>query len=91
MPLSSEAHASTLALAVGLPTAFLAGYCLSAHLSRRSGTGRSTTSSAGGGAAAYETSRAVDEYLQLHFASADEVFPYDDAPKVRATPPASTQ
>jgi hypothetical protein len=31
---------------------------------------------------AYETSKAVDEYVQLHYASADEVFPYEDAPKV---------
>jgi hypothetical protein len=44
---------------------------------------RSTTSSAGGGAVAYETAKAVDEYVQMHYASADEVFPYRNAPKVR--------
>lgn len=53
------------------------------YLKLSSVTDRSTTSSAGGGAVAYETSKAVDEYLQMHFALPDEVFPYKNAPKVR--------
>jgi hypothetical protein len=44
---------------------------------------RSTTSSAGGGPLAYETSKAVDEYLQMHFASAGELLPYPSGPLVR--------
>lgn len=43
--------------------------------------GRSTTSSGGGGSKAYETVKAVDEYLQMHYAKADEIFPYENAPK----------
>lgn len=43
---------------------------------------RSTTSSAGGGALAYETKKAVHEYLQMHYATPEELFPYADAPKV---------
>lgn len=39
-------------------------------------TVRSTTDSGIGGAAVYETSRAVDEYLQFHFASDSELMPY---------------
>lgn len=37
----------------------------------------------GGGAAAYETTKAVDEYLQFHYAPAEQLLPYTDAPKVR--------
>ena len=44
---------------------------------------RSTTSSAGGGVAAYESRKAVDEYLQFHFGKPEEVMPYDCGPKVR--------
>lgn len=43
--------------------------------------GRSTTSSGGGGPAAYETSKAVDEYLMFHFAGAEELIPYSVGPK----------
>ncbi|EFN59874.1 hypothetical protein CHLNCDRAFT_18766 [Chlorella variabilis] len=42
---------------------------------------RSTTSSAGGGAGAYETRKAVEEYLQFHFGQPDEVMPYNVGPK----------
>ena len=45
---------------------------------------RSTTSSAGGGVAAYETRKAVDEYLQFHFGKPEEIMPYDCGPKVAA-------
>eukprot|EP00892_Ulva_mutabilis_P006395 jgi/Ulvmu1/4127/UM019_0106.1 len=48
---------------------------------RTSQHARSTTSSAGGGKQAYETSKAVDEYLQMHFATPDEIFPYTQAPR----------
>lgn len=37
---------------------------------------RSTTDSGVGGAAVYETARAVDEYLQFHYASDAELMPY---------------
>jgi len=37
---------------------------------------RSTTDSGIGGAAVYETTRAVDEYLQFHYASNAELMPY---------------
>lgn len=47
---------------------------------------RSTTSSAGGGALAYETKKAVHEYLQMHYATPEELFPYADAPKVGSWP-----
>ena len=45
---------------------------------------RSTTSSAGGGASAYETRKAVDEYLQFHFGAPADVMPYANGPKARA-------
>eukprot|EP00953_Heterococcus_sp_UTEX-ZZ885_P036273 18694-Heterococcus_DN1.PRE.3 len=38
---------------------------------------RSTTAS---GSAVYESSRAVDEYLQFHFAKAHDVLPYSEGP-----------
>lgn len=44
--------------------------------------GRSTTSSAGGGASAYETRKAVDEYLQFHYGRPEDLFPYSVGPKV---------
>lgn len=37
---------------------------------------------AGGGVAAYETSKAVDEYLQFHFGKNEEVLPYPHGPKL---------
>ena len=43
---------------------------------------RSTTSSTGGGPSAYENKKAVDEYLQMHYATADELIPYSVGPKV---------
>ncbi len=43
---------------------------------------RSTTSSAGGGVGAYESRKAVDEYLQFHFGQPDEIMPYDIGPNV---------
>ncbi len=45
---------------------------------------RSTTSSAGGGVSAYETRRAVDEYLQFHYGKPEEILPYELGPKVGA-------
>ncbi|PRW60369.1 hypothetical protein C2E21_0705 [Chlorella sorokiniana] len=42
---------------------------------------RSTTSSAGGGVSAYETRRAVDEYLQFHYGKPEEILPYELGPK----------
>lgn len=42
---------------------------------------RSTTSSAGGGAMAYETKKAVDEYLQFHFGMDKDILPYANGPK----------
>jgi hypothetical protein len=43
---------------------------------------RSTTSSAAGGVAAYETRKAVDEYLQFHFGADEDILPYKAGPKV---------
>lgn len=40
---------------------------------------RSTTSSAGGGVSAYESRKAVDEYLQFHYGRPEEVMPWGDA------------
>ncbi|KAK9817154.1 hypothetical protein WJX72_010440 [[Myrmecia] bisecta] len=42
---------------------------------------RSTTSSAGGGSAAYETRKAVDEYLQFHYADPADFLPYENGPQ----------
>ncbi|KAL4447393.1 hypothetical protein ABPG75_004612 [Micractinium tetrahymenae] len=42
---------------------------------------RSTTSSAGGGVGAYETRKAVDEYLQFHYGRPEDIMPYDCRPK----------
>jgi hypothetical protein len=42
---------------------------------------RSTTSSAGGGTLAYETKKAVDEYLLFHFGRPEDIFPYANGPK----------
>ena len=42
----------------------------------------STTSSAAGGIAAYETRKAVDEYLQFHFGADQDILPYPHGPKV---------
>ena len=39
---------------------------------------RSTTAS---GSTVYESARATDEYLQFHYASPEEILPYDDAPR----------
>eukprot|EP01006_Ploeotia_vitrea_P045547 TRINITY_DN66951_c2_g6_i1.p1 TRINITY_DN66951_c2_g6~~TRINITY_DN66951_c2_g6_i1.p1 ORF type:complete len:281 (-),score=32.07 TRINITY_DN66951_c2_g6_i1:196-1008(-) len=39
---------------------------------------RSTTAS---GSTVYESAKAVDEYLQFHFATAEEFMPYSDGPK----------
>ena len=44
--------------------------------------GRSTTSSSGGGASAYETRKAVDEYVQFHYGRPDDLLPYPMGPKV---------
>ena len=71
------------AIVVSTTAAIAGAVQLYRHLQLSSVTDRSTTSSAGGGAVAYETSKAVDEYVQMHFALADEVFPYKNAPKVR--------
>jgi hypothetical protein len=68
---------------LGASAVAAAAYVLVQHVKLRAMSSRSCTSSAGGGPLAYETSKAVDEYLQMHFASPDEVFPYEDAPKVR--------
>lgn len=43
---------------------------------------RSTTSSAGGGSGAYETRKAVDEYLQFHYGRPEDIMPYECGPKV---------
>ena len=43
---------------------------------------RSTTSSAGGGVGAYETRKAVDEYLQFHYGRPEDIMPYECGPKV---------
>jgi len=43
--------------------------------------GASTTSGATTGGAVYETSRAVGEYLQFHYASDEELMPFAFAPK----------
>lgn len=50
-----------------------------------SSTCHTTHTHTGGGTAAYETAKAVDEYLQFHFAPADELLPYKHAPKVLPT------
>jgi len=41
---------------------------------------RSTTASGVGGSAVYETAKAVDEYLQFHFATEEELVPYSAPP-----------
>nr|QKY15185.1 predicted protein [Polytomella parva] len=41
---------------------------------------RSTTSSAGGGASAYETKKAVEEYLMFHYGAAEDILPYKTGP-----------
>lgn len=52
---------------------------------------RSTTSSAGGGVGAYETRKAVDEYLQFHYGKPEEVLPYEAGPQVRSGPSCSAR
>jgi len=42
---------------------------------------RSTTASGVGGAAVYESGKAVDEYLQFHYASDQEIMPFACGPK----------
>ena len=42
---------------------------------------RSTTSSAAGGPSAYESAKAVDEYLAFHFGADQDVLPYKFGPK----------
>jgi hypothetical protein len=70
------------AIVVSTAAAVAGALQLYRYLQLSSVSGRSTTSSAGGGAVAYETSKAVDEYVQMHFALPDEIFPYKNAPKV---------
>lgn len=75
-----------LGAACGLLVAPVAGRVIDAIKKKRGGKGsladRSTTSSAGGGASAYETRKAVDEYVQFHFGDPKDVLPYADGPKV---------
>ena len=59
-----------------------AAYLLYRHIVSRSNGFGSTTASSGGGPARYEQMTAVEEYLQMHFAAADDIFPYENAPKV---------
>ena len=67
--------------------ALAAAGALVALLQRRAGASndkeRSTTSSAGGGPKAYETMRAVGEYVQFHFGKDEDILPYQNGPKVR--------
>ncbi len=48
---------------------------------------RSTTSASGGGVAAYETNKAVSEYLQFHFGRDEDILPYSIGPTVRRRTP----
>lgn len=75
---------SRLVIAAGVMTGAAVATAVYAGVKRyrSSLSSRSTTSSAGGGVLAYETSKAVDEYLQMHFATTDEIFPYTQAPRV---------
>jgi hypothetical protein len=73
------------AIIVSVSAAVAGAVQLYRYLKLSSVSDRSTTSSAGGGSVAYETSKAVDEYVQMHYASADEIFPYKNAPKVIST------
>jgi hypothetical protein len=83
---TSGANFTTAAAAVGgvVATAAAAAgaYLLWRRYTLSKLSGRSTTTSARGGPMAYETPTAVEEYLQMHFAPADDIFPYADAPKV---------
>eukprot|EP01024_Parvocaulis_polyphysoides_P041535 TRINITY_DN38096_c0_g1_i2.p2 TRINITY_DN38096_c0_g1~~TRINITY_DN38096_c0_g1_i2.p2 ORF type:complete len:152 (-),score=33.93 TRINITY_DN38096_c0_g1_i2:95-550(-) len=44
------------------------------------GEGRSTTSATGGGIQAYETKKAVDEYLLFHYGKQSDKLPYENGP-----------
>ena len=48
-----------------------------------SGTGTGSTTGSNGGVALYETSKAVNEYLQFHFGADNDILPYSHGPKVR--------
>jgi len=74
-----------LGTAVGLVVAPVANLLFTKLCKNKSGSlaQRSTTSSAAGGAAAYETRKAVDEYVQFHFGDPKDVLPYENGPKVK--------
>lgn len=76
--------APTLALLAGSVIAVGAGALAALKKSKGSEAekDRSTTSSAGGGPSAYETKRAVDEYIQFHFGKDSDLLPYECGPKV---------
>lgn len=72
-------------ISVAIVVASLGGLAVALHALRKRRKGsleeRSTTSSAGGGALAYETKKAVDEYLLFHFGQPEDIFPYAHGPK----------
>ncbi|KAF5830252.1 hypothetical protein DUNSADRAFT_14825 [Dunaliella salina] len=71
-------------VAIGLaaaPLSLLAIRPLKKNKGGASVESRSTTSSVGGGATAYETGKAVDEYIQFHYGDPRDVLPYPDGPK----------
>ena len=77
---------NALLLAAGALAASVAA-ALRRRLRRKSDAERSTTSGAGGGSEAYETKKAVDEYLQFHYGREQDVMPYDFGPKASQAAP----
>ena len=49
----------------------------------KAATGTGSTTGSTGGVALYETSKAVNEYLQFHFGADNDILPYGHGPKVR--------
>jgi hypothetical protein len=70
-------------IAAGIGAAGAAFFIFNKRFKKDDLKDRSTTSSAGGGSAAYETAKAVDEYLQFHFGADQDIMPYKNGPKVR--------
>lgn len=73
---------NALAVSAGIGVATALGWVALKHCGRGLPENRSVTSILGGGAKAYETRKAVDEYLQFHFGDPSVVVPYPFIPEV---------
>lgn len=83
-----------VAAAAGAAAGAVAAYCYfkasgvagASQSSKPSSGGTGSTTGSTGGIALYETEKAVNEYLQFHFGADSDILPYENGPKVPASP-----